>query len=505
MELKRAKIENFGKLSHREIEFRSGINLVSGANEAGKSTLYGFLKAMLFGLERGRGRAANNDDFTRYEPWEASGSYAGRLEFVCGETGALERRFCLERRFEKGRKNDHLFCVDDGEELSTAQGDLEMLLGHISQADFENTIAVSQMRVCDTASLASTLRDYAADYCTSGGGGIHLQEAQLLLKKQRKEKALQKLQNERRQEIQGLQRKIEYIEKEEAHILAEGTKVKGEMEKLRRSKGENPVKKSELSPMQKALSWSLFAFVAACGLLFSPATYRLFVLLAIFVMGEGLFWWQKKKEEELKRSMRNSGEDGMERLQRAEGKLEALEEELQEKRVEIENLKGQVLELEVPTFAETVAEKEWKVVARAQEILSEEAGKMQEMLTKTLNEKLSGIFAELTGGMYEKTWMDENMNLSVYGQGRKIPVERLSQGTIEQCYFALRMMAAEVLQKEELPVVLDDTFVSYDDVRLENTLKWLDKNKKQVILFSCQKREKELLQKSGIRFHEICL
>ena len=45
-----------------------GINIIYGKNEAGKSTLHTFIRGMLFGIERGRGRAAKNDLYTKYEP-----------------------------------------------------------------------------------------------------------------------------------------------------------------------------------------------------------------------------------------------------------------------------------------------------------------------------------------------------------------------------------------------------------------------------------------------------
>ena len=92
--------------------------------------------------------------------------------------------------------------------------------------------------------------------------------------------------------------------------------------------------------------------------------------------------------------------------------------------------------------------------------------------------------------------------MSLISDGRKIPVSQVSRGTIEQIYFALRMTATEVLGREELPVLLDDTFAYYDDVRLENTLKWLAKNKKQVLIFTCQKREEMLLNKLHIPYRK---
>ena len=54
------------------------------------------------------------------------------------------------------------------------------------------------------------------------------------------------------------------------------------------------------------------------------------------------------------------------------------------------------------------------------------------------------------------------------------------------------------MHEEEYPVILDDTFVFYDDQRLENTMKWLAEHKKQVLIFTCQKREQQILEKLGI-------
>ena len=61
MKIKEIEIKNFGKFSNQRFVFRDGIQVFYGENEFGKSTIYGFLKAMLFGMERGRGKAAHND------------------------------------------------------------------------------------------------------------------------------------------------------------------------------------------------------------------------------------------------------------------------------------------------------------------------------------------------------------------------------------------------------------------------------------------------------------
>lgn len=84
MKLLELHINGFGKIHDRTISFSDGINVIYGRNEAGKSTLHTFIRGMLFGMERGRGRAARNDLYSKYEPWENSGTYEGWLRLEQG-------------------------------------------------------------------------------------------------------------------------------------------------------------------------------------------------------------------------------------------------------------------------------------------------------------------------------------------------------------------------------------------------------------------------------------
>ena len=43
MKIKKIKINSYGKLKEKEINFKDGINLIYGQNEAGKSTLIKFI------------------------------------------------------------------------------------------------------------------------------------------------------------------------------------------------------------------------------------------------------------------------------------------------------------------------------------------------------------------------------------------------------------------------------------------------------------------------------
>lgn len=84
MEIKELVLKNFGKFLDKSICFSSGINLIYGVNEAGKTTIHTFLKSMLFGMERSRGRGAANDTFSRYEPWYNPNYYAEESVFPVG-------------------------------------------------------------------------------------------------------------------------------------------------------------------------------------------------------------------------------------------------------------------------------------------------------------------------------------------------------------------------------------------------------------------------------------
>ena len=175
-------IRKFGRLSDRHFYLGRGLQIISGDNEFGKTTLHAFIRAMLFGLDRGRGRAAANDDFTRYEPWDEPGVYGGVMRFICGG-----RRFRLERDFARYTRRASLVCEDDGEELSVEDGDLEMLLGGMTPGVFDSTVSVGQLKSEPGKELAGALADYAANYYETGGGAYNLSGALQILNGKRRE------------------------------------------------------------------------------------------------------------------------------------------------------------------------------------------------------------------------------------------------------------------------------------------------------------------------------
>ena len=181
MKIEKLEIRNFGKMQNRTLEFSDGIQLISGENESGKSTVHTFIRSMLFGMTRGRGRAAKNDVYSRYEPWENPAYYAGEMVLESGG-----KRFRLTRNFGRQNANAKLVCLTDGEVLSVGDGDLSMLLGGVSEIVYDNTASIGQLKGRTEEGLADELRNYMANYQGSSDGELDVAAALDLLKQKRK-------------------------------------------------------------------------------------------------------------------------------------------------------------------------------------------------------------------------------------------------------------------------------------------------------------------------------
>ena len=61
--------------------------------------------------------------------------------------------------------------------------------------------------------------------------------------------------------------------------------------------------------------------------------------------------------------------------------------------------------------------------------------------------------------------------------------------------------------KEKVPIILDEAFAYYDNERLKNILIYLttEFSDRQIIILTCTKREKEILEHLNIQFNNIIL
>ena len=129
---------------------------------------------------------------------------------------------------------------------------------------------------------------------------------------------------------------------------------------------------------------------------------------------------------------------------------------------------------------------------------------MKKNITPKFNQSLSKNIEKISNGKYKNIIINDNITVELE-DGRYVPAESLSIGTIEQIYLSLRLAIMNEITKEKLPVMLDEAFAYYDDKRLEAALEFLSKIDNQVILFTCTDREKNLLDKNNIQYNYISL
>ena len=175
-------IDGFGKFHDLSVSFDKDLNVVYGKNEAGKSTLHTFIRCMLFGLERGRGRAARADLYSKYEPWQNKAVYGGRMRVE--KDGVIYR---LERNFQKDQKAFVIVNETAGKEIEPTKGFMAFLLGGLTETAYNKTISIGQLKCVTEGGMVTELRNYIANMNTTGNLSLNITKATSYLKNRRKE------------------------------------------------------------------------------------------------------------------------------------------------------------------------------------------------------------------------------------------------------------------------------------------------------------------------------
>ena len=143
MIIKELYIAEFGGIKNRKIEFGNSelFNIIYGENESGKSTVFLFIKFMLYGLQR---KSPSNAERERSLSWSgnvASGS------MVLEHNG---KEFRIERSFSDRARGEKLviLSLENGTPVSTDKAPGEYFLG-VPREAFESSACVGQMRSSD--------------------------------------------------------------------------------------------------------------------------------------------------------------------------------------------------------------------------------------------------------------------------------------------------------------------------------------------------------------------
>ena len=609
MRLLELHIDGFGKFHDRTISFNDGINIIYGKNEAGKSTLHTFIRGMLFGIERGRGRAAKNDLYTKYEPWENSGTYEGWLRLE--KDGTIYR---IERRFRKENKSLKIINETKGLEEEATPAFVSSLLDGLTETMYNNTISIGQLKSATEDGMVTELKNYIANMNTTGNISLNITKATAFLRNQKRsleaglipeasreftsllaeirnveaeiagpeyENQLAAYQNMRTQ-VKGLIDNTQTQKKDLDEKLANGKKVlsdngftdrasvdamSSDAERLYSEyntlNGEcNKKSRKVLSGLTAVLGvaglgaaatlgyFNLTAYLPVCGA--AAAAAVIFFIISLFI---------RQKDKEYHRLFDNTSselgallarhlgdsavsEDAMNAFRARMGEFSKLcdmvtqsEAEIRKFLEDLSNLQtkqagcSEMIEKQQRTQWElekklehlsncknkakalkrTLAENdrihdEIVAIDLDQETMADLSSSIRDSFGLYLNKEASQYITGITGGIYDSMSIDENLNVFLNTKTKLVPLENVSSGTMDQVYLALRLAAAKLLQGSGsgFPLIFDDSFTQYDDERLKTALEWLaSAYGGQIIIFTCHRREAQMLRARQVEFQLI--
>ncbi|KAB0578298.1 AAA domain-containing protein [Fusobacterium naviforme] len=627
MILKELTIRGFGKIHHYHIAFGDHLNIIYGGNEAGKSTLHAFLRAMLYGLERARGRAARNDLFSRYEPWFGDGAYGGSLRLEA--QGQLYR---IERDFRKNPLDLSVTNESSGTPVENPQLFMQQLLGNLSETAYANTVSIQQLKSATDDGMVSELKNYIANMNTSGNRALNISKASAFLKEQRKGFEKQLLPDVTKKYTATLSeiRKIEdFISApENKNQIRALTSSRDETKKLQSElQGKKEALLQRLSAEQQtlldkhfsgredilafrerldaafqqyqsaaqrsaaagfrigAISFALTALLLVIAallasknntILYTPLALPLSALLdaaaAISALIALLLYCtdkQRKKycsaahgalqtliqehfhlasetatdtspasEPEKAETIRDTLNAQIDSLLQSCAQTEQHEKtvtQISERLAQLSKLQNQtdaaisgqqknqwLLEQQLELLSQRRAEAaglknlvaenerlrgEIEAITLAQDTMTRLSTTIRDSFGLYLNQRSSELIRGVTGGIYSSLSIDQNLNVYLNTSEKLIPLEQVSAGTMDQVYLALRLAAAELMQKGSfhLPLLFDDSFVNYDEERLRTVLSWLPVAfpDMQVLIFTCHRREAQLLSSSMTEYQLI--
>ncbi len=633
MIIKDLSLINFGKFNHKSISLEPGINIVYGENEAGKTTLHTFIRAMLFGIEKSRGRSSGRDTYTKYEPWDDPSNYQGIMRIECGG-----KDYRIERNFNKEHKK---FCVvdeDAGRELSKEE--IDRLFEGLDENCYYNTISIGQMGSATDRELEVILKNYAANLNTTRSTSIDIKAAYGKLDTLKKdiaskgnvkeEEAIQKRINSQKEWVEDFEfeqaelvediekkksvlldvekqkeeiskKETEHLEelvkknerrdaliREEETLTGEADKYKESLEKISKHRegleeqlknsgiggSENIEKLTEKTANRSNMPVVFIILMMACigvALGFTAGNMHLMSLgiywrePLIFLGGAVIFAIlaivrymcnasRKKKTLEKCKEIRNLNSrlnaakseelytrrqlesrqealnntkkmlenaqkqafedcDFKDEKKEIDQKLNEASEDLsranlvleQQKEKEIE-AKEKIQELEDRKKVILDAKEEMAAIDDAKSTISLISDEIREDFGRELNQRASKYMSMITGGKYDRLSIDEKLNISINGKRTLLPSFKMSKGTIEQIYMALRLAATDIIFKnDKKPILLDDAFAMYDNRRMANTMEFMSNKMEQVIIFSCHTREKVMADRLNIPYNFIRL
>lgn len=624
MKIKSLKINGFGKLENKEIEFSDGINIIVGKNESGKSTLLKFITSMFYGTSRNK-NGKPIPDFERYKPWKTE-EYSGKINYELDNGEQYE----IYREFKKKSPTIYNENKDDITKTYQIDKNKENLFfieqTGITEENFFATSVSEQENVKLSNNMKNAVIQKLSNIVTTGSENTSYKKAiEKLNKKQLEEigsqrsvgrpiniveEEIAKTQAEKK-EIEKYQEKKYQVEEEKQTLqtdlednetilnLLRRQKINLEKTQLEQEKNkvfnkvleeniqnqqrlEEKIAEIDEEKKEKIKQNKIGYIIAVISIILITALSTLIIrknilltlnMIPLLIALITLIKNHKKKLKIKKNRKKTYQEKSIleKELERIKKEYNKKQEEITKRKQEIiaeqknneekitlefinkldeETIKD-ILSTKYEKIVEFIDEKErekaeYKITAKTIEVDNENVIKkledlveidekleklyekkeeltklnnmyeiakeeiensyqeMKENITPDFIEELKNILKKVTNDKYKELYLDSENNILIETEnGKYMPVEMLSTGTIDLIYLSLRISASKEITKENIPIILDESLAYYDTERMTKILKYLnEQNQYQILIFTCSEREKQILEQEKIQ-HKI--
>lgn len=175
MKINEIKINSYGKLKNKNLEFKDGINIVYGENERGKSTLLNSMVNILYGTSKNK-KGKIISDYDKFKPWNSE-EFSGKMSY------SLDNNESYEIYREFGKKNPKVY--NKNMEDVTKEYSIDKNLGSqffleqtgVDENTFVSTVVSFQNSVELDNQTQNVLLQKIANTSSTGDDGISYKKA----------------------------------------------------------------------------------------------------------------------------------------------------------------------------------------------------------------------------------------------------------------------------------------------------------------------------------------
>lgn len=624
MKINSLKVNGFGKLKDKQVDFTDGINIIFGENESGKSSMLKFISGMLYGTSKNK-NGKEISDFEKYKPWDAD-NFSGKINYTLDDGKTFE----VYREFKK--KNPIIYNSNKEDISSTFTMDKSKGINffteqtNLDEETFYSTAITEQEGMKLSKSSQNSIIQKISNLVSSGDDNISYKKAiDKIIRNQNEEvgtertsqrpiniveNKIRKLMEQKRNleiykdsiydnslEKEQLKMELDDLETKKSFLKDVKNKLDNnrlknaelnfnknleneyekKIEELNKKIANNEVEKKYEKIDFRNYYISLIVLIITFIILMATKPERLLnfivvvpivlimykvlkerknldktehnrtdstykIVSEINILKENIEKQRlvsREKESKLKEEIEKEKDELTDKYikkldlgfidENIEKSYDELLKEIEDKEKRINTIKFKLQTMEISSkdindkldnlaaieeeLDDAKTEKEELLSLNnsyniAKECLEKAYNLVKENISPKFTNNLCEIISKISDNRYSNVILSDTEGLKVeLPNGNYIPASRLSVGTIDQMYLSLRLSALKEVTQEKMPIILDEAFAYFDNERLENILKYLNENfsENQIIIFTCSKREEEILEKLNITYNIVNL